>query len=269
MKKIGFIDLYISEWHANNYPKWIKKAADALGEEWKVAYVYAEEDVSPVDGRTTAAWCEAFSAKVCASIREVCERSDYLFILAPSNPEKHLAYVREVFPFAKPTYVDKTFAPNAAEAEEIFALAEKYGTPFFSTSALRYATELADIPAPRELAVTGGGSNFPEYSVHQVEMIVKLMGGDFTDVSAEKTEDGYAAAITFADGRHATVSYAPTNRFTVTADGVLTPIASDFFGLLLADIVRFFREGTVAFDTAETLAVMRLREAILGKAGLV
>ena len=95
------------------------------------------------------------------------------------------------------------------------------------------------------------------------------MGGDFTDVSAEKTEDGYAATITFADGRRASVSYAPTNRFTVTADGVLYPIASDFFGLLLADIVRFFREGTVAFDTAETLAVMRLREAILGKAGLV
>lgn len=269
MKTIGFIDLYISEWHANNYPKWIKEAAEAYGEEWKVAYVYAEKDVSPVDGRTTAAWCEAFGATACGSIREVCEKADCLFILAPSNPEKHLAYVREVFPFAKPTYVDKTFAPNAAEAEEIFALSKQYGTPFFSTSALRYATELASIPACRELAITGGGSNFPEYSVHQIEMIVKLMGGDFSSVTAEPTEDGYAATVTYPDGRRATVSYAPQNRFTATADGVLYPIASSFFALLLADVIRFFREGTVSFDTAETLAVMRLREEILGKLGLL
>ena len=117
MKTIGFIDLYISEWHANNYPTWIKKAADALGEELAVKYVFAEQDVSPVDGRTTAEWCEAFGATACASISEVCEKSDFIFVLAPSNPEKHLAYVREVFPFAKPTYVDKTFAPTAAEAE--------------------------------------------------------------------------------------------------------------------------------------------------------
>ena len=269
MKTIGFIDLYISEWHANNYPKWIKKAADALGEELAVKYVFAEQDVSPVDGRTTAEWCEAFGATACASIGEVCEKSDFIFILAPSNPEKHLAYVREVFPFAKPTYVDKTFAPTAAEAEEIFAIAKTYGTPFFSTSALRYATELADITVERTLAVTGGGSNFPEYSIHQLEMIVKLMGGDFTEVTAEKTEDGYAAEIAFRDGRRATVSYAPTNRFTLTADGETFAVASDFFGLLIADVVRFFLEKTVSFDTTETLAVIRLREEILRKAGLI
>lgn len=268
MKTIGFIDLYISEWHANNYPKWIKKAADAIGEELSVGYVWAEEDVSPVDGRTTAAWCEAFGAVACASIEEVCEKSDFIFILAPSNPEKHLTYARAVFPFGKPTYVDKTFAPSAADAEEIFRLAARYGTPFFSTSALRYATELADITVEKTLAVTGGGSNFPEYSIHQLEMIVKLMGGDFCDVVAEKTEDGYAATVTFADGRIATVAYAPTNRFTLTADGTLYPVASDFFGILIADVVRFFFEKTVSFDTAETLSVIRLRDAVLGKAGL-
>ena len=268
MKTIGFIDLYISEWHANNYPKWIAKAADALGEEIAVKYVWAEEEVSPVDGRTTAAWCEAFGAEACASIEEVCEKADFLVILAPSNPEKHLAYAKRVFPFGKPTYVDKTFAPSLAEAEEIFALAKAHGTPFFSTSALRYATELAAITVEKSLAVTGGGGNFPEYSIHQLEMIVKLMGGDFTAVEGQKTEDGYAATVTFADGRTASVAYAPTNRFTLTADGVLTPVASEYFSILIADVVRFFFEKTVSFDTAETLAVIRLRDAVLGKVGL-
>ena len=29
-KKIGFVDLFIDEWHANNYPAWIKGVADAV-----------------------------------------------------------------------------------------------------------------------------------------------------------------------------------------------------------------------------------------------
>ena len=31
MKHIGFVDYYISEWHANNYPAWFKEAAEKLG----------------------------------------------------------------------------------------------------------------------------------------------------------------------------------------------------------------------------------------------
>ena len=62
MKKIGFVDYYISEWHANSYPAWIKEAAEKQGAEYKIAYVWAEEYVSPVDGRNTDEWCEAYGA---------------------------------------------------------------------------------------------------------------------------------------------------------------------------------------------------------------
>ena len=30
MKTIGFVDYYISEWHANNYPVWIKKICEEI-----------------------------------------------------------------------------------------------------------------------------------------------------------------------------------------------------------------------------------------------
>ena len=63
MKKIGFVDYYISEWHANNYPKWIAEACERLGVEYKVAYAWAELDVSPVDGLTTDDWCKKFGAE--------------------------------------------------------------------------------------------------------------------------------------------------------------------------------------------------------------
>ena len=141
-KKIGFVDLYISEWHANNYPVWMREIAEKLGYGYEIAYAYAEEDVSPVDGRTTAEWCEQFGVTACATIGELCEKSDCIVILAPSNPEAHLRLAAAVLPYGKRTYIDKTFAPNYEEAAAIFALADQYGTQCFSTSALRYASEL-------------------------------------------------------------------------------------------------------------------------------
>mgnify|MGYP002509361428 CR=1 FL=1 len=41
MLKVGFIDYFLDEWHANNYPKFI---AQQFGDEFKVAYAYAEKD---------------------------------------------------------------------------------------------------------------------------------------------------------------------------------------------------------------------------------
>ena len=99
MKKIGFVDLYISEWHANNYPAWIKSAVEKLGLDYKVAYAWAMEEVSPVDGRTTDEWCEAFGVEKCDTLEELCEKSDVILLLAPSNPEVHLALAERVFPF--------------------------------------------------------------------------------------------------------------------------------------------------------------------------
>ena len=94
MKKIGFIDYYLSEWHANNYPAWIKE----INPEFEIAYAWAEVDVSPVDGVTTDGWCGKFGVEKCASIEEVCEKADYLMVLSPDNRERDLDYAIGVFP---------------------------------------------------------------------------------------------------------------------------------------------------------------------------
>ena len=163
MKTIGFIDYYLSEWHADNYPLWIKEICEKTGKEFCVAYAWAEMDKSPIDGKTTDEWCKEFNVQQCNSIAEVCEKADYVLILAPSNPEKHLQYAKEVFKFGKNTYIDKTFAPDNATAEEIFALAENYGVKFFSSSALRYAEELVGKENAKAVMTTGEGSNLEVY----------------------------------------------------------------------------------------------------------
>ena len=267
MKKIGFVDYYLSEWHANNYPAWIKAANETLGTDYEVAYAWAELGVSPKDGVTTAQWCEKFGATACATIEELCEKSDVILVLSPSDPDKHLPYAKAVLPFGKATYIDKTFTPNAAEAREIFAIAKKHGTPFFSTSALRYATELDALAGSKQLAVTGGGGSANEYLVHQAEMVVKVLGVGAQKARALQMGLISVFEIAYADGRSATMTYCSGEPFTVMgADNskpVWKQVKSDFFAALLCDIVRFYETGKTSFDVAETLEVMAMREAAL------
>ena len=56
MKKIGFIDYYLSEWHANKYPAWMASICEELGLEYQIAYAWGEIEISPVDGISGAEW---------------------------------------------------------------------------------------------------------------------------------------------------------------------------------------------------------------------
>ena len=268
MKSIGFVDYYISEWHANNYPVWIKEVCEKNGAQFEVKYAWAETEISPVDGKSTDTWCEEFGVQKCDSIAELCEKSDYIVILAPSNPEKHLEYAKEALKYGKNTYIDKTFSPDYATAKEIFDLAAEYGTRFFSTSALRYGTELGELTGTKNLITTGGGGSIDEYIIHQAEMVVKLTDAEPLSVRVERQGGQYLCHAELEGGCKATMIYAVGLPFTVSAElptGITRykNITSDFFKLLIADILRFFESGESSFDTAQTLKVMKLREAVL------
>ena len=53
MKKIGFIDYYLDEWHANNYPAFFE---NVVGDEMKVCYAWAKIDAP--NGMTNKEWSE-------------------------------------------------------------------------------------------------------------------------------------------------------------------------------------------------------------------
>lgn len=258
--KIGFIDYYLSEWHANNYPAWISAAAEKLGIDAELAYAWAEDDVSPVDGVTTDGWCRTYGTTRCASIEELCELSDCIFILAPSNPEKHLPYASRVLKYGKPTYIDKSFAPSVGEAERIYEIAEKYGTPMFSSSALRYAAELRDFVGVSSITTVGGGRSIEEYIVHQAEMVEKLLGIGSCGVRAERDGEAIVFTVSYPDGRSARMCYSPDAAFGLSSEKKDVAISSDFFPALIADILAFFRDSMPRVEKNDTLEVMRLRE---------
>ena len=274
MKKIiGFVDNYLSNWHANNYPAWIAEASKAMGVEFELKYAYALTEVCPVDGVTTDQWCEKFGVKRCDSARELCEKCDYVLILAPRDPELHLSLAREVLPYAKRVYIDKTFAPDLATAKAIFALAEENGAQIFSSSALRYATELQEAMGADSVRTTGGGRSIEEYVVHQAEMVIKAMDSDPVAVTVNAKDDGYESRIEMSDGRTAVMTFAPSLGFTLAYDrngeSNTLEVTSAFFPALIADILNFFLSGEVSFDPDQTLRVMKLREGVIkGKEAL-
>ena len=83
MKKIGFIDYYLDEWHANSYPKFFEQWTEGF----EVAYAWAKIDKP--NGLTTKEWREKYGIEVLPTMEEVIEKSDYLIVLCPNNPEHH------------------------------------------------------------------------------------------------------------------------------------------------------------------------------------
>ena len=271
MKKIGFVDYYISEWHANNYPTWMKNACEKLGLDFEVAYAWAEIDKSPIDGVTTDEWCEKNGVQKCDCIEELCEKSDMIVILAPSNPETHLRYAEKVLPYGKRTYIDKTFTPDYATAKKIFEIAEKSGATFFSTSALRYAEELPYYDTLKDVKsaiITGPGGSFEEYIIHQVEMLVNICKKKPVKAKVETVGLTSEGTVMYEDGSRAKLIYSPRYPFTVYADdgvesGEQKPIVSGYFPALMENILKFFDTGVLPFDSQQTLDCMNIREALI------
>lgn len=267
--KLGFIDYFLDEWHANNYPERIRALS---GGEITVAYAYAEIDAP--HGLTTDAWCAAQGIRRCGSIAELVERSDGIVILSPDNCERHEALAQLPLASGKPCYIDKTFAPDKATAERIFARAEQFGTPCWSASSLRFAEEYQGFDPADVRAVcawgpgpVSGGLGYVNYAVHVLEPVQLLMGCAPEAILAVSTPDVcYHLLLRYADGRTAAVTgvagdcpYA-VNILCGAGNRVVTA-EKDFFQRFLAALVEFFRTGKVPVSHADTVAVMAAREA--------
>ena len=268
MKKIGIIDYFIDEWHSNTYLGLFEKANKELGLDYQVTYGYAEIDK---EGRlTTDEWCKKNNIIRCESIEELCEKSDNILILAPANPETHLKYAKIALQYGKTTYIDKTFAPDLETAKEIFAIAEKYNTKIFTSSALRYAEEIADFSNIKSVTVAGSGGSLEEYVIHQIEMVVKMTQGEKAKaVRVFNRQKQATVIIEFAD-KTATLNYSRSGcGFSVDVDAGndycdYRPIAkgTEFYNLI-SSILTFFATNKEPFAKEETLSVLAIRDAIL------
>ncbi|MCD9023799.1 Gfo/Idh/MocA family oxidoreductase [Cohnella silvisoli] len=261
MKKIGFIDYYLDEWHANKYPAWIEQATNG---EMKVTCAYGKKDAE--NGVDNASWCKNKGIELLDSIEAVVKESDYLIVLSPDHPELHEELAMLALQSGKPTYVDKTFTPDRKTAKLLFETAHQHGTPLFSASALRFAAEYeaANRQGIDRICSIGPG-NYDTYSIHQIEPIVSLLGSETERVMFVGSNVSSELLIEFSGGRQAAIHHYTNSTFSLTLnyqsnDSVLLKPESDFFAAFIKNMVQFFQTGKPTIDPKETIAIITIIE---------
>lgn len=263
MKKIGFIDYYLDEWHANNYPEFIRNASDGR---YEVAYAYGKID-NPIGGMTNAQWSNKMGIPLVDSIEEVVEKSDVLIVLSPDNPEMHEELTDLPLKSGKLVYVDKTFAPDKKTALKIFENADKHNTKCYSSSALRFSDELKNIDISKIAKIySEGPGTFEMYSIHQIEPIISLMKVRAKRVMATGEKMHPSLTIEFEDGRLAQMYQCMNTDFKIKVvndnnESTDYPIKSDFFAQFIKNLITFFDSGVVPVPHEQTIDVISVREA--------
>lgn len=260
-KKIGFIDLYIDEWHANNYPKWFRESS--AKDRFEVAMAWEE---APKSGRPLELWCREMDIAPAKSLEELVETCDALCVLAPSDPDAHERLADLPLRSGKPVYIDKPFAPDKAAALRLFEKAEKYRTPLMSSSALRFGSacqkalsETFKTDKPSFVGARGCGKSFWEYGIHQVEMIVAALGVGAGRLVQLGNASTCHMAIAYADERRAAMTLMSGQGFQLSAtngkDSVVINEMSDFFPNLIEAMLTFFETGVSPIDPRETIEI--------------
>jgi hypothetical protein len=264
MLRLGFIDFYLNEWHANHYPDWLRQQAAGRSIELELGYAWAETEKD----MTTQAWCQRYGMRAMETPSALIDACDGILVLSPDHPQHHERLGRLALMSGKPVYMDKTFAPGLEAGRRMFDLAAAHGTPLFSSSALRFSRELEPYrqgaaEAASFCAVTGPGV-YDNYSVHQLEMINTIMGCGARRVKALEAGAGRSLWIDFG-GRAATMTQTPAGEFgadivTALNSSHVAACSEPFEGLIDA-MLTFFTRGEIPVTRRQTLEVIALRDA--------
>lgn len=264
-KRIALVDDNLDNFHANTYLDAIRGPLASRG--WEVS---GATSLQPDVG---GSWAEKKGVPYFDSIGKLAKFADAFAVLAPSTPEKHLELCEEVLPYGKPTFVDKTFAPDTSTAKHLFELADLSNTPIQTTSALRNTNvqqAVATLESPLiGMALWAGGASFDEYGIHPVELAVSCLGHEVERLTGCGQGPQKTYLLEFSGERVATIhfsseAYIPFHAVLTTSDGV-QPIAVEEATLFVdaaSSILDFFEAGEALVPRAETLAIMRVLDAV-------
>lgn len=270
MVKIGFVDYYLDNWHANNYPRFLRETIARMGYDACLTTAFGLHP-SPA-GVTTEQWCRRQNMQPASSIQEVVDNSDAVMVIAADDSRWHEEVAQIPLKSGKPVFVDKTFAYDLAAAKRMFALAAQYNTPVFSSSAQRYCQDILDWkeahPERPKFVSTVGPHSLDNYAVHQLEPIVALMGTGVQRIKAFSVGTAVTQLILdYGDGRLASFMQSPQPwaefNFMVSDGTNGKRLVSDdrnFYHNLSNVILDFFTHGGMPVAKEETLEIVAIIE---------
>lgn len=228
---------------------------------------------------------EAYNIPLYNTVQEVMEHSDAV-ILTAVDARKRLEQIKEIISFQKPIFIDKPLALNTVDTNEINRLAQTYGTPIMTSSALRFSTELSKVLRQNNsLKIIGadcfGPLEFIEnihgyywYGIHTIEMLSTILGTDYQTIEMNKTDLSEIITITYKDGSIGTVRGIKKGNahfggiihfengsvpFDVRQD------SKPFYAALLEEIINFFHTKQAIINIEESIKIITIIENINNK----
>jgi predicted dehydrogenase len=221
---------------------------------------------------------EKFGVEIVSSIDELLAKVDVVLIESVDG-RPHLAQAIPVFKAGKKVFIDKPIAGSLADALMIFELARTHKTPVFSSSSLRFATNIAAVKNDPKLGKVMGCVSYspceiephhPDlfwYGVHGVEALYTIMGMGCKSVSRTHAKDTDVVTGAWTDGRVGTYRGLRGGKIdygtVVFGDkGILT--TSGYGGgytPLVVEIAKFFKSGVAPVSAEETIEMFAFMEA--------
>ena len=200
--RIGIIGLDTS--HSTAFTELVNSGNEAWAEGFKVvaAYPYGSQTIESSYKRIPeyTETVKKHGVKIVDSIADLLKEVDCV-LLETNDGRLHLEQAVEVFKAGKICFIDKPIGATLGEAIAIYAMADKYNIPIFSSSALRYSPinqqlrngELgkvigADCYSPHTAEPTHPDFGF--YGIHGVETLYTILGTGCQAVNRVSTEQG-------------------------------------------------------------------------------
>ena len=219
----------------------------------------------------------ALGVEIVSTVDELVERCDRLMIVSVDG-RIHLRQARELFGRGLPVFVDKPVAGNLSECLALADLAERTGTPWFSSSSTRFGEGVAALSSRPDLGSIRGATSWgplayqvgmPElyfYGIHGIEALFAAMGPGCESVSRKKGPVHDLVVGTWNGGRVGVYRgiVGATAGYGVTAygeRGFATVTEEPSYEALCRRIGRFFRIGEIPVAPAETLEIYAFMEA--------
>lgn len=211
------------------------------------------------------------------SIEDLLLQTDFI-LLETNDGRLHLEQAKQVLKSRKPLFIDKPITASLADAIEVFKTAEKYNTPLFSSSPLRYCPGAQESRKGEDNGKIMGAETYspmsiepthPDlfwYGIHGVELLftvmqtgclsVQRLSSVHTDLVTGRWEgDRYG---TFRGIKQGFQGYGGV-AFGETGIKTLGPFEG--YAPLVDTILKFFSTGKVPVSPEETLEILAFMEA--------
>ena len=207
--------------------------------------------------------------EIVPTIPELLKKVDVV-LLESVDGRPHLEQARPVIAAGKPLFIDKPMAVSLADVMEIFRLAKEANVPCFSSSSLRFGSEIQAVRngkygEVRRCLAWGPYNTEPHhpdlfwYGIHGVEILYTAMGTGCKTVKRVAPEQVVGQ---WGDGREGT--YVGKKGYGAEIEGTKgkgTAGRYESYRPMLVEIVKFFQTGKAPVSAEETIELFAFMEA--------